>query len=105
MFYIRLTVLGVLSVCTVNASKENLPPIDEPLNASAAPSSALKHLEQNIHNLTVTNLKCQRHRLRMSLMKSQRTRSIAPPTGEARRQMELKLSEVESALTQKYEQQ
>ena len=100
MLYIYLTVLGVLGVCTVNASKENLPLIDEPLNASAAPSSALKQLEQNTHNLTSPNLKSQRHRLRMSLMTSQRTPSIAPPTGVIRRQMELKLAKIEKALTQ-----
>lgn len=97
MFYCISAVVCILTLCTVDGSKENLP---EPyLNDQPLKSSALQQVEKNTIPITKNDLRRDRHKLRMSLM-AKRSPSIYPPSGERRRQLELKLVEIDQALKQ-----
>lgn len=103
MFKNVLIVFCLLGFSTLNAANENLPSIDNSVGDKPFASKlVLQEIEKN-KNLTLLStevLKQRRHQLRIKLM-HRRSRSLAPPEGAYRRQLELNLAEIERILKQK----
>jgi hypothetical protein len=96
-----LTVLCIIGFSTLNAANETLPSIDNSVEGNASVSKlVLKEAEKNkaLQLLPLHVLKQRSHQLRMRLMNQTRSRSIAPPEGAYRRQLELNLAEINRVL-------
>lgn len=93
----------MLGFSTLNAANENLPSIDNSVGDKPFASKlVLQEIEKN-ENLTLLStevLKQRRHQLRIRLM-HRRSRSLAPPIGDYRCQLESTFAEIERVLKQK----